>query len=154
LYNVTKAVRKRSRPSEKAVSIFFVTHKLDFSKYTAIFNLESRHGVDIGTSYVNENAGKTFCKFIAEARMADLCTSTKFFSILMDGSTDVGKLDDKLFLVQWCDVNGTDEKVHSRMEFFTVSRPKSGDAKGLFDCLQSALQDFGIAALNAENCKI
>jgi len=38
--------------------------------------------------------------------------------------------------------------------FFTVYRPKSSDAKGLFDCLQSALQDFGIAALNAENYKM
>jgi len=71
----------------------------------------------------------------------------------MDGSTDVGKIDNGLFLVQWCDVNGTDEKIHSRMKFFTVYRPKSGDAKGLIDCLQSALQDFGIATLNAENCK-
>jgi len=106
---------------------------------------------------VNENAGKTFCKFIAETRMADLCrevTDTNFFSILMNGSTDVGKIDDELFLVQWCDVSVEDEKIHSRMEYFTVVRPKSGDAKGLFECLQSALQEFGIASLNVENCKM
>ena len=30
----------------------------------------------------------------------------KFFSILMDGSTDVNKIDDKLFLVHWCDIDG------------------------------------------------
>ena len=40
------------------------------------------------------------------------------------------------------------------MDFFTVSRPESGDAKGLFECLQSALQQIGISALNVENCKI
>jgi len=67
------------------IAYFVATHKLAFSKYKAICNLESSHGVDIGTSYVNENAGKTFCKFIAKARMANLCTSTKFLSILMDG---------------------------------------------------------------------
>ena len=80
--------------------------------------------------------------------------NVKFFSILMDGTTDVGKIDDELFLVQWCDVDGTDEKIYSRMEYFTVSRPKSGNAKGLFKCLQSVLQEFGVAALNVENCKM
>ena len=132
------------------IAYFFANSKLAFSKYAAICKLETRHGVDIGTSYVNENAGKTFCKYIAEARSIDLhktVTDAKFFSIRMDGSTDVGKIDDELFLVQWCDINATDEKIHSRMDYFTV-------AKGLFQCLQSALQTIGINALNVENCKM
>ena len=53
----------------------------------------------------------------------------------MDGSTDVGKIDDELFLIQWCDIDSTDEKIHSRMKYFTVARPESGDVKGLFECL-------------------
>ena len=83
------------------IAYFVTNHKLAFNKYTAICNLESHHGVNIGTSYVNENAGKTFCKFIAETRMAELCktvTNTKFFSILMDGTTNVDKIDDDCFL--------------------------------------------------------
>ena len=59
----------------------------------------------------------------------------------------MSKIDDELFLVQWCDINETDEKIHSRMDYFTV-------AKGLFQCLQSALQTIGINALNVENCKM
>ena len=35
----------------------------------------------------------------------------------MDGSNDVNKIDDELFLVQWCDIDGIDEKIHSRMDF-------------------------------------
>lgn len=139
------------------IAYFVANNKLAFSKYTAICKLEARHGVDIGTSYVNENAGKNFCKYIAEARMVDLCktvTNVKFFSVLMDGSTDLGKIEDELFLVQWCDIYGTDEKIHSRMDFFTVSRPESGDAKGMFECLQSALQQIGIRALNVESCRM
>jgi len=156
LQRLSESNRDRLR-KQFDIAYFVASHKLAFSKYTAICNLESRHGVDIGTSYVNENAGKTFCKFIAQARMMDLCkavTDTGFFSILMDGSTDVSKIDDELFLVQWCDVNGADEKIHSRMEYFTVIRPKSGDANGMFECLQSALQEFGIATLKAEKCKM
>ena len=65
----------------------------------------------------------------------------------------MGKIDDELFLVQWCDVKQAD-KIHSRMEYFAISRSRSGDAKGLFEYLQSALQGFGIASLNIENCKM
>jgi len=42
--------------------------KLAFNKYPLICELEARHGVDIGATYVNENAGKTFCANIAESR--------------------------------------------------------------------------------------
>ena len=72
----------------------------------------------------------------------------------MDELTDVNKIDDELFLVQWYDIDGIDEKIHSRMDFFTVSRPGSGGAKGLFECLQSALQQIGISALIVENSKM
>ena len=64
------------------IAYFVANSKLAFSKYAAICKLETRHGVDIGTSYVNENAGKTFCKYIAEARSIDLhktVTDAKFF---------------------------------------------------------------------------
>ena len=72
----------------------------------------------------------------------------------MDGSTDVGKIDDEIFLVQRCDTDEIDKKIHSRMDFFTVYRPESGDAKGLFKCLQIALKQMDIVALNVENCKM
>jgi len=81
-----------------------------------------------------------------EARMANLnlfkkVTYIKFFSILMDESTDVGKIDDRLFLIQCCNISGTGEKIDSGIEYFTVVIPKSGYAKGLFICLHSALQE-------------
>ena len=39
------------------------------------------------------------------------------------------------------------------MQFFSVMRPESVNATGLFDCLQKALQQFGASVINAENCK-
>ena len=53
--------------------------------------------------------------------------------------------------MQWCDISAIDERIHSKMEYFTVARPKSGDGKGLFECLQRTLQIFGISVLNVEN---
>ena len=84
-----------------------------FCKYAAICKLETCHGVDIGTSYLHKNAGKTCCKYIAKARIIDLhktVRNAKFFSILMDVSTEAGKIDDELLLVKRCDIVATDEK--------------------------------------------
>ncbi len=71
----------------------------------------------------------------------------------MDGSTDTGNIDDELFLVLWCDVDASDEKVHTRMSFFAVTRPEAVTGKGLFDCMQGALGRLGIAAIDPEACK-
>ena len=67
--------------------------------------------------------------------MAENLASAKFFSVLMDGSTDKSNIDDELFLVLWCDVDGIDEKVHTRMR--AVARPDTVTASGLFECLQT-----------------
>ena len=44
----------------------------------------------------------------------------KFFSLLMDESTDSANIDDEMFLVLWCDINSNDEMVHTNMSFFAV----------------------------------
>ncbi len=138
------------------IAHFIATEKLAFSKYPVLCELEAHHGVNVGSDYVYENAAKTFCHYIAESRREELAknlASAKFFSLLMDGSTDKAKIDDELFLVLWCDVNGADEKVHTRMSYFAVARPETVTASGLFDTLQSSLQRIGISAINAEECK-
>ena len=85
--------------------------------------------------------------------MHNIIANAKFYSILMDGSTDVSNIDEEMFLVLWSDTDGNDEKVNSRMQFFSVMRPESVNATGLFDCPQKALQQFGASVINAENCK-
>ena len=75
-----------------------------------------------------------------------------FFSVLLDGSTDTANIENEIILVVWCDTNGTDEKVHTRMEFLTVVRPESATARGLFKVLEIGLQHFGIQELSTEEC--
>ena len=70
----------------------------------------------------------------------------------MDGSTGKGNLDE-IFMVVWCDSISEDEKIHTRINDFHVSRPKSVDGAGLFDCLKSALEKLGISEIDDENCK-
>ena len=56
---------------------------LPYTKYPKLCELESRHGVSVGTSYVNENAGKEFIHYIAESKRQELRKTlaiAKFFA--------------------------------------------------------------------------
>ena len=138
------------------IAYFVATEKLSFLKYSRICELEKKHGVDLGTSYVNEHAGRTFIHYIAEARkeeLIDLLRKADFFSILLDGSTDKGNIDNELMMVVWCDINAEDEKVHTRISYFNVIRPESVRAEGLFQVLESGLERVGISEISPDLCK-
>ena len=109
------------------IAYFMARENLPYTKYPRICELEARHGVSVGTSHVNETAGKEFIHYIAKARREELkqrLFNAKFFSVLLDGSTDKGNIDNEVILVVWCERDGVDEKVHTRMEYFTVVRPQ------------------------------
>ena len=138
------------------IAHFVATEKLAFTKYPRICELEAHRGVNVGTAYTNEPAGKTVCHYIAESKREELLkclAKAKFFSVLMDGSTDSGNIDNELFLVLWCDIDGSDEKVHTRMNFFAVTRPEAVTGQGLFNYLEGGLGRLGISAINPDECK-
>ena len=75
------------------VACFVANEKLSFKKYAGICDLEKRHGVDLGTTYMNDVACRAFIHFIAEAerqQLGDILAKAEFFSLLMDGSSDKG----------------------------------------------------------------
>ena len=91
------------------IAYFVATEKLAFTKYPSICELEAQHGVELGTSYLNKSAGRTFCHYIAKEckeNVVEALRKAHFFSILMDRTTDKGNIEDELFLVLWCDVDG------------------------------------------------
>ena len=124
------------------IAYFLAKENLPFTKYPRICELEARHGLSVGTSYRNENAGKEFIHYIAEMELKQRLGSAKFFSLLIDGSTDKGNIDNEAILVVWCEHDGLDEKVHTRMEYFTVVQPQSVTAQGL-----------GVNEISAEHCR-
>ena len=121
----------------------FCHGEVGITKYPPICELEAHHGTNVGTAYTNEPAGKTFCHYIAESKREELlkCVAkAKLFSLLMDGSTDSGNIDNELFMVLWCDIDRPDEKVHTRMNFFAVTRHEAVTGQGLFYCLEGGLR--------------
>ena len=79
---------KRSLRVKFDIAHFVATQKLAFTNYPVLCQLEAKHGVDVGTAYCNQNAGKTFCHFIAESKREQLVekiAKAKFFlSLWMD----------------------------------------------------------------------
>ena len=76
--------------------------------------------------------------YTAESRRRELkqtLANARFFSLLLEGSTDVGIVDDEVFPAVLCDRNRSDEKVHTQMKHFTVMRPQPVTAQGLFEVL-------------------
>ena len=139
------------------IAYFVAQEKLSFRKYPRLCELEARHGVAIGSAYTNEIAGKTFTHYIAESRRSQLfekLAQAKFFSLLIDGSTDKGNIDNEIFMAVWCDcnTNGVDEKIHTRTSYFHVGVPSTVDARGLFQGLKDALLRLGISELDATHC--
>ena len=121
------------------IAHFVATEKMSFTKYPRICELERHHDVDLGVSYTNEHAGKTFVHFIAESKRHELSQHLKkahFFSLLLDGSTDKGNVDNEVCLIVWCDVSAEDERVHTRMSYLTVCRPQSVSAGGLLSVVE------------------
>ena len=138
------------------IAYFVATEKLPYVKFPKICALEARHGVHVGTSYRNETAGKEFIHYLAEAQRHDLIqklANAKFFSLLLDGSTDAGNINNEVLMVVWFDPDGSDEKIHTRVDYLTVSRPRSVTAEGLFHVLEGGLQSLGIQEISAEECK-
>jgi len=122
LNTLSEDERKRLR-AKFDIAYFVATEQLAFHKYPKMCELEARHGVNLGNSYLNENAGKEFVHYIAESKRQDLSltlSKAPFFSLMMDGSTDQSNADNELLLVLWCDPDGSDEKIHTRMSYILV----------------------------------
>ena len=69
--------------------------------------------------------GLYFVHYIAKAKRQDLSkkiVSAKFYSLLIDGSTNKGNVDNEPVLTVWCDPNGSDEKVHTRISYLSLIR--------------------------------
>lgn len=108
-----------------------------------IHDLEVRHGVNLGYAYKTKDSAKNFTHYIAESQrhyFIDLLSKTHFYSFLMDGSTDAGKVEDELVVIMFCTKDRETERVRSCVRFFGVEVPEGrADADQLIHCLGRVL---------------
>ena len=116
---------------------FVAKEGVAFRKYPA---LEERHGVDLGFAYKTDESAKTFTHFIAESQrqcFLDKCSSKFFYSFLMDGATDVGNVENKVVLMQYCASDDDNREIISCCRFLAIVEPTKADADGLIESLWS-----------------
>ncbi len=137
------------------VAFFIAKEKLSFKKYPQLLKLEARHGISLGTTYMSEVSCREFTHYIAECMRQHItnCTSTSnFFSLLLDGSTDSGNIENIAFFIVWLDKNGIDEKIVTKSSFYQVCKPSNVNGEGLLSMVESVLKMLGLKELDSEYC--
>ena len=89
----------RERMKHKFDICYVMTKEgIAFSKYPALYDLNSQHDVDLGVAYKNDVSGKPITHYIAQSQSQHDCficslPNSHYFSFLMDGTTDLGKVE-------------------------------------------------------------
>ena len=98
-----------------------------FKKYTALYRLEERHGVELGNAYkLRTQQGYLLINLAQHQRNSCKATLSKahFFSFLMDGSMDAGNVQDKIFILLHCFKDDKGEETLSYAIFFQYKCPR------------------------------
>ena len=125
----------RKKWAKSLICYLLAKENMAFRKYPAIHELETCHGVDLGQTYATKDSAKMFTHFIAESQHSAFLQSLStahFYSFLMDGSTDAGKIVDELVIMTFCKDDST-----GQIRSFA-------DTEGLIACLQETLQLLGV----------
>ena len=110
--------------------------------------------MQVGSAYRTEKAAKSFSHYIAQCQrqqLVETVKSVKFFSLLLDGSTDAANVENELILVMLFDKEGVDEKVVTHSQLLKVCVPSSGTAESLFHAVTDALKVIGVASISKED---
>ena len=137
------------------IAYFVATEQIAYQKYPKLCELQIRHGVNLGCSYLNENSAKEFVQYMAESKLQSIQSSVQkaaFFSLLMDGSTDASNSENEIVFVMWCDVSSDDHVIHTRMTYLSMHTPLHTNAEGLFESLEQGLHLLGVSCVTQEMC--
>lgn len=127
LFNTAYGVAKQGKP---------------FSDFLNVMEIQRKNKVDIGEQYMNLEGCKLFIRWILTKQMKqELVTEIKnspFMSILSDGSTDTGVLEQEIVYVRYVDV----KEMIPVTTFVNIVELKSADFEGVLNAILSALADL------------
>ena len=66
------------------------------------------------------------------------------YSVLMDGSTDKGRIWNELFVIIFCKKDDTLQEVFTCARYLCVLEPERADADGLIECFGRALMSMRV----------
>lgn len=129
------------------ISFILAKEGLAFKKYPILCELESRHGIDHGHAYNTKDSAKAFVHYIAESQrqlFISSLSSSRFYSFLMDGSTDAGNVEDEVIVILTSTRDEVTQEIKSCARFLSVEVPTKADADGLIQSLSRGLSPLGV----------
>ena len=90
-------------------SYYLAKSERPYSDFPGLLELQEKNGVKYRASYCNERAAANFvdvCGEILKETLVDDLLSAKYYSVLMDGSTDASVTEQELIYVLYLSKNG------------------------------------------------
>ena len=112
---------------------FVVKEELPIIKFSKVLELEERHGVELRNAYRNSMPGSIMIDFIGKCLLNDLkktLEQSEFFSILIDGSTDVSIIEkEALFAITFDPSPPGTDKIGIKISYLSLEDLHDADAK-------------------------
>ena len=103
--------------------------------------MQEKNGAKYNKSYRNERSAANFvdtCGHVIKDTLLEDLLSAKYYSILMDGSTDSNVTEQELIYILYLSKNGIPE-----VKFFSIESVKAADAEDLKSSLEEAFERVG-----------
>ena len=107
--------------------------------YESLCTLQKLNGVELGETYLTRSACTDFIDHISSVMKdnpADTLKACNFFSLMIDGSTDHGVIEEAIMYVRYLDKSvGRPLTV-----FLGIEEPKAGTGRGFLEAIDSCFQ--------------
>ena len=110
-----------------------------FRDFTWMCELDRKKGVTTGDTYINDKQCREFINYIADVerqKILQQLSQAKFLSLLSDGSTDVGVIENEAVYARIC-ING-----EVKIFFLNIIAVPRANAEGIFNAIMKSLNKF------------
>ena len=118
--------------------------------YESLCTLQKLNGVELGETYLTRSACTDFIDHISSVMKDDLADTLKacnFFSLMIDGSTDHGVIEEAIMYVRYLDKSVG----RPLIVFLRIEEPKTGTGRGFLEVIDSCFQS--VTNLNSDTWK-
>ena len=129
-------------------AFFTVKEDLAFAKYPKLHQLQQKNGMDLSRNYLANKACSRFVSSIANDMKNNLghnVSNTCFISILTDGSTDSGILEQEIVYVRYLNENNK-----PITQFAGLKNPMKADALGIISAIEDVMKSLNVSELSDE----
>ncbi|KAG2468242.1 MED23 polymerase, partial [Polypterus senegalus] len=145
---IAKTILKINQAQQEVLKKLFRTayyvakSELPLAKFSSLCKLQKANGLDLGSTYLNDHACREFIGAIAQISRDQIekeIQESRFLSILADGSTDTGIIEQELVHVRYVRDNG------DISTYMIKCQPvKSANAAGILEAIDEAVNTMGI----------